>query len=361
MRNPTSFFANNTLTLAAQVDPTNEKSVMLFLNKIQPAIESNAFDLEENLETLFRVLAKVFSQCSTDEWNIFAAIVQKHPLQKILLECPFTKRINDKPRGYAGDAVVLDYIYYGIPVHELPHITPRGQRICNFTINTPAARAVRNRARMIGEMVDAAYEQRVEKGDTYRVLSIAAGHLREMSTSKRFNEGKVEVMAIDQDIESLTIIATDYAQQNIITKHTKIQRLLKDPQFVASLGKFDFVYASGLFDYLDEATTASLTKVMYQLTRPAGTTLLTNFMDGIINRGQMESYISWNLIYRNSAQMLQFLKLIDCQTFTFCRDNTGNIGFIVCKKNLTPEAELLTSDTPLLKAKEYSAKLPCKL
>jgi hypothetical protein len=41
----------------------------------------------------------------------FRDACQGHPLHKIALEAPFTERAFSKPRGYAGDAVMLDYIY----------------------------------------------------------------------------------------------------------------------------------------------------------------------------------------------------------------------------------------------------------
>src|SRR4051794_26007505 len=44
-------------------------------------------------------------------WPAFARGCLDHPLRNLLHEDPFTFRAFSKPRGYAGDAVMMDYIY----------------------------------------------------------------------------------------------------------------------------------------------------------------------------------------------------------------------------------------------------------
>src|SRR5579872_2044960 len=46
-----------------------------------------------------------------DQLPEFRTICQSHPLSQIVLEDPYSRRAYEKPRGYAGDAVMLDYIY----------------------------------------------------------------------------------------------------------------------------------------------------------------------------------------------------------------------------------------------------------
>jgi hypothetical protein len=66
---------------------------------------------------------------------------------EILREDPFISRCYAKPRGYAGDAVMLDFIYHHSA--NLPYLnsaTPRGRASTVFSTNSSAPRAVRNRA-----------------------------------------------------------------------------------------------------------------------------------------------------------------------------------------------------------------------
>jgi len=50
----------------------------------------------------------------------FKSACQDHPIAKIILEDPYVRRAFDKPRGYAGDAVMLDFIYKPGQVNASP-------------------------------------------------------------------------------------------------------------------------------------------------------------------------------------------------------------------------------------------------
>ena len=46
-----------------------------------------------------------------ESWPAYAQFCLSHPVCRLLYEDPFTHRAFAKPRGYAGDAVMMDYIY----------------------------------------------------------------------------------------------------------------------------------------------------------------------------------------------------------------------------------------------------------
>ena len=77
------------------------------------------------------------------EWPAYGCECLSYPLRELLHQDPFTYRAFSKPRGYAGDAVTMDYIYgiadgrhggprshaYGprdLPVHGQPAVGPGG-------------------------------------------------------------------------------------------------------------------------------------------------------------------------------------------------------------------------------------------
>src|ERR1700739_1428470 len=63
-------------------------------------------------EELISLLAATYDHAlQRDELKEFRDICQAHSLHKRMLEDPFTRRAFEKPRGYVGDAVMLDYIY----------------------------------------------------------------------------------------------------------------------------------------------------------------------------------------------------------------------------------------------------------
>lgn len=77
---------------------------------------------------------------------------RQHPVMQLLQQDPFTSRAFRKPRGYAGDAVMLDYIYAaedGFALPDLDKSSELGRRINQYTSNGAAPRAVRARRRII--------------------------------------------------------------------------------------------------------------------------------------------------------------------------------------------------------------------
>src|SRR3954471_21861081 len=46
-----------------------------------------------------------------ESWSSFARPCHERPIRGLLPQDPFTYRAFSKPRGYAGDAVMMDYIY----------------------------------------------------------------------------------------------------------------------------------------------------------------------------------------------------------------------------------------------------------
>src|SRR4051812_11537217 len=67
--------------------------------------------VHQALDELFGALRERKLNSPPEEWQEFIEQCQTHPLMKVLHQDPFTFRAFSKPRGYAGDAVMMDYIY----------------------------------------------------------------------------------------------------------------------------------------------------------------------------------------------------------------------------------------------------------
>lgn len=80
---------------------------------------------------------------------------RQNGLARILYQDPFTRRSAQKPRGYPGDAVLLDFIYGSSHVqNEIDNATDLGREIHRYLFNSAPGRAVRNRRDMIAKEID---------------------------------------------------------------------------------------------------------------------------------------------------------------------------------------------------------------
>ncbi len=66
-------------------------------------------------------------------------ICRRHRLQTLLLEDPHTRRAFEKPRGYAGDAEMLDYVYFRILPAQSSVV---GRHVFQATTGGPNAQSV---------------------------------------------------------------------------------------------------------------------------------------------------------------------------------------------------------------------------
>lgn len=232
-----------------------------------------------------------------ESWAPYASACLDHPVRNLLHQDPFTYRAFSKPRRYAGDAVMMDYIYgLGEAGPAVRAATPLGRAIFEYMGTRPSAHGVRYRRQLIAELIDG-----VAAHGGRSVLAIAAGHLREVEISATVQDGRLEeYIAFDQDEASLGVVARDYSRLGVRVVNGSVRQILGGK---TDLGRPDFVYAAGLFDYLTAPVAATLTRLMFDMTLPGGLMLIPNFLTGVKDRGYMESFMDWQLIYRSQADM----------------------------------------------------------
>ena len=149
----------------------------------------------------------------------------------------------------AGDAVLLDFIYGHDEGRPLPaDTTELGKAINHFVIRAPACEGVRTRREFIAHLLD---DLAFNQGKIH-VLSVAAGHLREADLSAAVKRRRLgRFVALDADAESLREVERCYGRMGVETCLSTVRQLLQPSE---SLGDFDLIYSTGLFDYLAQPT-----------------------------------------------------------------------------------------------------------
>src|SRR5688572_16219231 len=110
----------------------------------------------EAMELLFNGMYEIRNSTTPEEWQQFTTTVcASHPLWETLNQDPITHRSFSKPRGYAGDAVLLDLIYQDTSTQAIvDQCTALGKQIYSYMVEAPAACAVRLRRDLIAATID---------------------------------------------------------------------------------------------------------------------------------------------------------------------------------------------------------------
>ncbi|RUX06392.1 class I SAM-dependent methyltransferase, partial [Mesorhizobium sp. M8A.F.Ca.ET.059.01.1.1] len=264
----------------------------------QQQVEQQKFPAEI-VRRLLSLLNALRAKVHPDVWQALIPLVQNHPLQKYFLEDPLTHWSFTKPRGYSGDAQLLDYIYCDPHVAEsVASASEIGKALYSHTQNVPSCVAARERRDLLTRYVD---ETAAKNGPETEVLAIAAGHLREANRSTALAEGRLKRwVALDQDPQSVGLIARDFQGTAVEAIDGSVRTVLTRSQ---KLGKFDLIYASGLYDYLQHNVAVKLTKTCLQMLKPNGTFLFANYAEGTPDAGYRETFMDWVLLLRSEVDM----------------------------------------------------------
>lgn len=294
-------------------------------------VAANLYKNEHVVETMkafFSTLHDIRSHLSRDAWKQFILSYRQHALFELLQQDPLTSRAFLKPRGYAGDAEMLDLVYTVEDGESLPALEKSsefGKGIHHATANLAAARAVRSRRWIIIDQLNDLTNRMAGP----HMLSLACGHLREARHCAAILQGRFgRFVAVDQDTESLAVVQREVGTCGVETVATSVRVLLKGQ---VTLGSFDFIYASGLYDYLAQTVAQRLTERLFAMLNPGGRLLLANFLPTSSSTAFMEASMDWWLIYRTKAEMLDLMTTLpeseigQCHLFT---EENENIVFL---------------------------------
>lgn len=286
-------------------------------------------DIENGMSRLEHRLYDLYTMTSSKEWKSYVSNeLFKHRLKNLVLQDPLTARSLAKPRGYAGDARLLDMIYFPSKVN-LASTSPIGRAVFKFTSRTNISRDLRKRKQIVADSIDQA-----AKTDNLQVLSVASGHCREIELSKSIRENNFErFICLDQDLRSLTEIDRKYSCFGINTVASSIADMIKGN---VELGKFNLIYSAGLYDYLSNRLAKKLTKFLYNSLLPGGKLILFNVVQNYKEIGFFESLMDWPLIGRDESQMLAFaddLPSSDIASIYINNINGRSFNYIELTKN----------------------------
>ncbi len=287
----------------------------------------------EALPMVNDALAEVARRVGISSWqNDVVPLVLAHEFTAVVLRCPLTGHAFARPRGYPGDAELLDMIYrHPSAMARVDGADAVGRSLFAYTSEVPASRAARTRRETIAAAIDeAATGQR-----DVEILSVACGHLREVEISQAFRAGSIgRFVGIDRDAASLAIAGGCRlpGATEIETRQLDVRDLLRGRD---TLGRFDLIYASGLFDYLDQRTAARLSAALFRRLKAGGRLLIANFKQGLWEAPYLEVFMRWPLIYRSRTEIEAFAEGIataELAALRYFDDAEGCIGYLELRR-----------------------------
>lgn len=245
------------------------------------------------------------------------------------------RRAFEKPRGYAGDYEMMNQIYRS----NFEGTDVFGRILHNYITNEKSGESVKFRKSYLHRHI----RDQLNKNGEIDVLSIASGPAVEYQEVIRTwtpeDISRLGMTLFDLDREAL-----EHAQARILELATQrgvsprtnyINASVKSFLGAQSLSscKYDFIYSAGLFDYLDNRTSATLTKKFYSMLKPKGRLLLGNFTKNNKTKAFLHLLANWSLIHKTKEEIMGWADEI-----TGCRksieiDDNDMIAFLVLEKD----------------------------
>lgn len=279
------------------------------------------------LEDLCAYLYQLRSEASPSQWASIGESCRAHPLFDLVLSEPITQRAFGKPRGYAGDAKLMDLIY---SVQAPAGLSPESKRVHSFLKGRPCTIGARARKLKLAALL----HRTLAEVEAPEILSVACGHMRETQLLSPQRLGRAErIVAFDQDEASLSEVSRSLSDcQSLSVVRGSIRRLISGKQ---DLGEFDLIYSLGLYDYLDQPVAQRLTQVLFDSLKPGGRLVIANFLP-TEDSAYMEVFMEWDLIYRTPAEILDMAGGVgagELRDKSYYREHSGTIGFLELSKS----------------------------
>jgi extracellular factor (EF) 3-hydroxypalmitic acid methyl ester biosynthesis protein len=142
-------------------------------------------------------------------------------------------------------------------------------------------------------------------------LDLASGPCRELR--ELFDSGAPEMLDVEVDCYDFDANAIDYARQ-LLGHRKEVQFFIKNAirmalkkNLAAEIpNRYDVIFCTGLFDYLDQRVAIRLVSNLRTLLKDGGVLCVSNYWEKDKNPWAhlMEWVVEWNLIYRTKEEFL---------------------------------------------------------
>ena len=291
-------------------------------------IATVSMQIKKDLDRALQVLPSSFGPEHADFYKT-AFSYFREKMGRYMFQSPFTKRSYEKPRGYAGDYIMMTQIYANDS--HAPSLFGSCMERAIQQFGEPSA--VRNRSTYLCKKIISTVNS--VPGEV-KILSVACGPAEEIRRA-------VEELSQDQlDRCHFTLLDQDegalqFAQKNILefafarNKKVKLKLMNRGIKeiLVTGLGEveFDLIYSAGLFDYFTDAVASRASKMFLNHVSMRGQLVIGNFNVATTNWFGMLAFFDWALILRGESD---FMRLFNFGTHRMTIESEDNKINLFC-------------------------------
>jgi extracellular factor (EF) 3-hydroxypalmitic acid methyl ester biosynthesis protein len=294
----------------------------------------------ETIRTLFERFEETAAKIPENLEAAYFAYGQRQ-VRPLLLDAPFVFRTFRKPLGYAGDYMMVAMMFGD------PCVGPSlFARVLNcYSLDLPPILAHRNRIGYLLGQLEKETLRAMRHRRQARIFNLGCGPAREVQTFLERSAAADEARFTLVDFNQETLNDTRRDIDRLCAKHGRrteaefvrksVQQLLKESarnRVAGTTPQYDFVYCAGLFDYLSDNVCKLLVEILWGMVAPGGLLIVTN-VDRHSSRAQMECFLEWNLVYRDSQGMRRLAPgSVPSEDVVLKRDETGVNIFLELRK-----------------------------
>jgi len=253
-------------------------------------------------------------------------------LRKEFLHGDYTVRSLSKPYGYAGDFKIIDDIYRNDPQ------TQGFERLFdNYYQAAAISVAVRNRKEDFKKIIRSVVQAR--GAHEIKIMDLASGpcrELQELLSGDLQDHPSVTFDCYDQDENAWNYaksLLRENARRITFVKENVVRIALRKNIEAQMPQKYDLIYSTGLFDYLDKRIATRLVENLRKMLKPDGVLAISDVREKYKNPSVhfMEWVGDWNLVYRPDEEFRQIF--VDAgfseKSLSFGSDQQGLLQYIL--------------------------------
>ncbi|MFA5286787.1 MAG: class I SAM-dependent methyltransferase [Candidatus Omnitrophota bacterium] len=274
-------------------------------------LESRKKEISEQLDSCLSKVWETVKHFDKPTYKLHQEYCQRIMSPLIEEGIEINKHLYEKPFGYPGDYVMMNYIYN---YHDKNYLgdTSYQRLLNNYACNISISKSNIIRKNFIKRKI----LETVKTADKTRISSIGSGPARELI--ELLKEGKIkkniEFVCLDFEKKAL-----DYVRSEIDTidekyrKNLHVSYIHKDIiDFIADILEnkerdkhFDLIYVAGVFDYLSNRICSKLTKKLYGLLNKNALLIICNISSkNLKHRAYYEFLGNWVMIHKSQEEML---------------------------------------------------------